>query len=35
MIIKPYSVSVPASAAMLVLGAFTIIDINLATDRKI
>lgn len=34
-IIKPYSVSVPASAAMLVLGAFTIIDINLATDRKI
>ena len=34
-IIKPYSVSVPASVAMLILGAFTIIDINLATDRKI
>lgn len=34
-IIKPYSVSVPASVAMLILGAFTIIDINLATDKKI
>ncbi len=33
-VIMPYSVSVPASVAMLVLGAFTIIDINLATDRK-
>ncbi len=34
-VVKPYSVSVPASVAMLILGAFTIIDINLATDRKI
>lgn len=34
-IVKPYSVSVPASVAMLILGAFTIIDINLATDRKV
>lgn len=33
-VIMPCSVSVPASVAMLVLGAFTIIDINLATDRK-
>lgn len=34
-IVKPYSVSVPASVAMLILGAFTIIDINLATDKKV
>lgn len=34
-IIKPYSVSVPAAVAMLALGAFTIIDINLATEKKI
>ena len=34
-VIKPYSVSVPAAVAMLVLGAFTILDINLATDKKI
>lgn len=34
-IVKPYSVSIPASVAMLALGAFTIIDINLATDRKV
>lgn len=33
-VVKPYSVSVPASVAMLILGVFTIIDINLATDRK-
>ena len=33
--VKPYSVSVPAAVAMLVLGSFTIIDINLATDKKI
>lgn len=33
-VIKPYSVSIPASAAMLLLGAFTIIDINLASDKK-
>ena len=34
-IVKPYSVSVPASVAMLILGAFTIIDINLATEKKV
>lgn len=34
-IVKPYSVSIPASVAMLVLGAFTIIDINLATEKKV
>lgn len=33
--VKPYSVSVPAAVAMLMLGSFTIIDINLATDKKI
>ena len=33
--VKPYSVSVPASVAMLVLGAFTIMDINLARDKKV
>lgn len=34
-VVKTYSVSVPASVAMLVLGAFTIIDINLATEKKV
>lgn len=34
-VIKPYSVSVPAAVAMLVLGAFTVIDINLATEKKV
>ena len=33
--VKPYSVSVPASVAMLLLGAFTIMDINLARDKKV
>lgn len=33
--VKAYSVSVPASVAMLLLGMFTVADIGLATERKI
>lgn len=33
--VKPYSVSVPASVAMLLLGMFTVADIGLATEKKI
>ena len=34
-IVKTGSISVPASVAILLLGIFTIIDINLATERKV
>lgn len=33
--VRPYSISLPAAAAMLLLGMFTVADLGLATEKKI